>query len=192
MPNDELNPDSSVPANAEGESNGSSAGESVALKDLLSEAVGRNYSSDEEALAAVKETFSYVGKKKEDIAKELSSVQKPTVDPSQYVSKREFEDALFLSKNSEYESPEIKSLLNGLRGEGQSLNDVANSDTFKSIYSKIKATDEIANEKSILHSNPRIGKASSALDEAKEAASKGDFSTAGDKAVKAVIESLEL
>lgn len=167
----------------------SSEAETVSLKDLLGKELGKEFDSDESALKAVKDTFSYVGKKKEAIAEEVKSSL--GVDTSNLESRlKSIEEENFFSSNPGYNTPEIRSLIKEMAGN-RPLSDVVNSETFKTVFEKVKAHDEIASSKSVLQSNPRLGKSFSALDEAKEAASKGDTSTASKMAVKAVLESLE-
>jgi hypothetical protein len=184
MPEDEIITEETLPEESDGGSAVSDDGEKVSLKDILGKELGKTFASDEAAIKAVKDTFSYVGKKIEPKAQEI--------DTSQFVSKRDFEDALFLSQNKEYDSPEIKTLLNGLRGDGQTLSEVVKSAPFKSVYDKVKAYDESVNSKSVLHSNPRLSKATTTIGEAQEAYNKGDLRGAADKAVSSVIEAFEL
>lgn len=120
------------------------------IKDILNKELKKDFKSDEAALKSVKDTFSYIGKKKEDIEKE--------VEPSNnedYVSKSDFEEALFFSKHPEYES--YKTIIGALKvSTNKSFNEVLEDDNFKAIYDKAIAHDNTEKSKSVLQTNSRL------------------------------------
>lgn len=161
--------------------------EGTSIKDILSKTLGKDFPSDDAALKAVKDTFSYVGKKKEEVAKEVI----PQIDLSNYVSKAEFEEATFYAKNPNLE--QLKTVLSAMsKSSGKSLSEVAASEDFKSLYSKVDAYDKNESSKSILQTNPRLGNVKDTIEQAKEALKSGNKYIAGDLAAKSVIDAFEL
>ena len=156
------------------------------IKDILGEELGKDFKTDEAALKAVKDTFSYVGKKKEDIKDEVKQ-EAPTDD---FVSRKEFEEATFYAKHPEYEP--YKGIIGALKNATENtLDEVVKADDFKAVYEKATAHDESEKSKSVLQTNPRLGKVTDKMTQAKEAAAKGDTTAAKDLAVAAVIEAYE-
>jgi len=90
------------------------------------------------------------------------------------------------------EHPELKShreLLGSLRAStGKSLNEVAEISYVKDVIEKARKHDEAERQKSVLHSNPRMGAVRDNMTQAKEAVAKGDFRVAQGAAMKAVLE----
>lgn len=191
MPDKEVITDAPLPGEKpDGGAAGSEEGEKANLDAIsladLNATLGKNFTSKEAALKSLKDTQSFVGKKVEP----APATQQ--FDASQFVSKAEFEENLFFANNKEYDTPEARTLLKGLRGEGQSLNEVANSDGFKSVYGKIKVADDLAKSKTVLEPNSRMGKATTKIGEAEELASKGNTAGAAKSAVGAVLEAYDL
>lgn len=187
---------------------GGAVGGVAGVRDVINSALGKRFESDEAALKAVKDTFSYVGKVgkvlpildklreqgvSEDVA--LSRLQQitesKTPDPSKFVSRDEFDEALFYSQNPDYKDQ--KTIIDALRKTtGKSLADVVQLEEFKTIYDKAKAHDATEKTKSVLMSNPRLGMVKDKLSQAREAASKGDEASARASAVGAVIDAYEI
>lgn len=159
--------------------------QSESIKDILSKTLGKDFQSDEAALKAVKDTFSYVGKKKEDIAREVQ----PQIDTKNYVSRSEFEEATYYAKHPEYEP--YKKVISALRSEGKSFEDVVKSDDFKHLYDKATAYDKVEQSKSVLKTNPRLGKITDNMSKAKDYVAKGEFKSAKSSAVAAVLDAYE-
>lgn len=144
--------------------------------------LGKQFDSKEAALKAIKDTFSYVGKKKEDIAKEFEA------QPSdKFVSREEFLKATFYAENPEFKP--YQAIISKL---GSDPREVIKDETFKQIYEKAKGFEQIETSKSVLHSNPRLSKVTDNLQEAREAAKNGDYNTAQNKAVEGVIDAFGL
>lgn len=161
--------------------------ESESIKDILSKELGKEFPTDEAALKSVKDTFSYVGKKKEDIKEEVKKEEPQTDD---FVSRKEFEESTFYAKHPEYEP--YKGIIGALKNATEnSLDEVVKADDFKAVYEKAAAHDESEKSKSVLQTNPRLGKVTDKMTQAKEASAKGDTTAAKDLAVAGVIEAYE-
>lgn len=152
----------------------------LTLEELNSK-LGKEFQTKESALKAISDTFSYVGKKKEDIAKELKD------NGGDFVSRDEFLQEQFYSKNPEY-AP-YKNIIQKIdKDPTKAIQD----ETFKSIFEKASNFEKIETSKSVLHSNPRLMKVSDDFQEAREASQKGDQSTAEKKVVSGLIDALDL
>lgn len=159
------------------------------IKDILGEELGKDFKTDEAALKAVKDTFSYVGKKKEDIKDEVNK-ETPQVNSDDFVSRKEFNESTFYAKHPEYEP--YKNIIGALKSAtDNTLEEVVKADDFKAVYEKAAAHDESEKSKSVLQTNPRLGKVTDKMTQAKEASAKGDTTTAKDLGVAAVIEAYE-
>ena len=190
---------------------------SLAVKDVLSETLGRKFDSDEVALKSVKETFDYVGKagkyakavqavaKSRGVSEDeavkiimdssqpevIQPQQAPAVDTNKFVSREEFEEKTFYAENKDY-TP-FKEIISALRTQtGKPLSEVVELDSFKSVYTKSQAADEMERTKSVLTTNPRLGQATDKLSQAKDAISAGQSTVGGNLAADAVIEAFNL
>ena len=210
---DELNP-GSLPEGTDGQTvpaGGDPNQSSESIKDVLSKTLGRQFASDEAALKAVKDTFSYVGMKPQDAVKKMATdplfandiknlfsdgsapENKPSVPTGngEFVSKAQYEEDMFFSKKPEYD--EYRDLLRGLASaNGQSLAEAANSDSFKKVFEKAQAYDTVQKSKSVLETNPRLGHVTDKLSKAQELAAAGNHSAASDNAVAAVLDAYGL
>jgi hypothetical protein len=161
----------------------------------LNSYLGKNFKTKESALKSFKDTFSYVGKRKEEIAGEVvkgSNIE----DVNRQL--QELRDENWFAKNNQFEL--YKETILAMRKDGQSLNEVVESLAFKGIYERAKSYDEAESQKSVLHSNPKLGlikskteKASQYLAEYNKAKLSGD-SLAAEKnlqqATKAAVDSV--
>lgn len=199
-------------AAAGGEGAGESQGKDVSLKDQLGTALGKEFPDDATALKAVKDTFSHVGDIKnlnelKEVMGQLQTVfgtdQKGVlskideiaktggtgkIDPNKFVSKEKFDRSNFYLNNPDYKPYRKMIEVHQKANPDMTREEIVESDDFKEDFEKIKAHDEAKNSKSILKSNPRLGKASDKMSEAREAQGKGDQETAEEKAVDAVVE----
>lgn len=183
----------------------------VSIKDVLSTTLGRTYESDEAALKAVKDLNSYVGRKVEDAVRHAandplfaddlrkmlgtqpaSANKEPNdVDTSKFISKDQYEQDMFFSKNPGYEP--YRDLLKGLSvANNVSLVEAAKLDTFKTVYEKATAYDQVQKSKSVLETNPRLGHVTDKLSKARENLAAGNDIAAKDDAVAAVLEAYKL
>jgi hypothetical protein len=202
--------ETNVPA-ADGSRNDS---EISTLKDVLSAHLGREFPTDEAALKAVKDTFSYVGeygqvrpqvqalrerakaegKPLTTLMEELTKPSAPAETPTNqgnFLSREEYETDKFFSDNPEYR--ENRTLVEAFAlKENKPLREVVTSDSFKSVFEKVRAADQNEKSKSVLMSNQRIGEVTDKFSQASEALKNGDASKAGDMAANAVIDSFDL
>jgi hypothetical protein len=187
-----------------GDGGDNAAQSGVSVKDILGATLGKTFQSDEAALKAVKDTFSYVGMKKEDILKSAgldtqqmgasttsTNKEANAVDTSQFISKEQYEQDMFFSKNPELEAH--KDLLRGLAvANGVSIKDAAELPSFKNVFEKASAYDKAQKSRSVLETNPRLGQVTDHMSKAKELSAAGNRDAAAEAATKAVLESLGL
>ncbi len=152
--------------------------------DELNSFLGKNYKDKDSALKSLKDTFSYVGKKSEDLT--------PKIDPNQFISREQYERDMFYSQNPELAKPEIKKLIDAMaKADGVSPKDVVESDTFKAVFSKVKGYDESQSLKTVLESNPRLASTRDSFSQAQEAMKTGNKAVAEELITKAVLASMK-
>lgn len=162
-------------AEASGNFNGMSLQE---INDYL----GKNYPSKEAALKSIKDTFSYVGKKKESVVKEA-------LDEDRFISREQYEKDMFFSKNPDYSNDSVKKVLESIsKAEGISIVEASQTEAFKEVFGAVKGFSESQNLKTVLETNPRIASTKSNLSKAKDAIRNGDPESARTLATKAVLE----
>lgn len=180
---DELNGNVASP---EGKENVSKESE-LTLQELNS-LTGRKFESKEDALKSLKETFNFVGKRKEDIEKEILENQKKANDTSDLAKQlNELKHNLFYSQNPQYEP--YRAVIGKL---GDNPAEVINTAEFKDLFEKAKGFDASQKSKSVLESNPRIAVAKGHIDKAREAVMNGRQVEAESYAARAVIEAFGL
>lgn len=191
----------SVPGDAQLTS--AEGGENVGSTDTLSLAelnsiLGRNFTDKPSALKALKDTQDFVGKRKEDIAKELQTASATTGTsqstaasaPENVASKQELNEVkarLFFSENPQYKGYE--SLISRMGGDPA---EVVQSKEFQDVFEKVKVADEVAQKKSIVSSSPRLAATKTHTDEAVRIANAtGSAQTTADYLATAIREELE-
>jgi len=188
---DNTNPEGEGVTPAEGVKADENSQPAKSVKDVLNEALGKEFKTDEEALKSVKDTQDYVGTRKEDQAKKVEEAVAQTNPDSDLAKQVEsLKDDNWFAKNNQFEG--YKDTMLAIRKPGQSLNEVAESDAFKGIYEKAKGFDENENTKSVLHSNPKLGTVKNKISEANEALARGDHKAANKSAVESVIDTYDL
>lgn len=156
--------------------------ENISLQELKG-ILGKDFKDKATALKSVKDTFRFVGQK----------TIVPKVDESKFISKEQYEQDMFYSKNPHFDKPEIRTVINSMATtQGKSPRDVVESDTFKAIFDKVKGYDESQNLKTVLATNPRLVASGDKLNQATEAMNQGRKSIAEDLATKAVMEAYAL
>lgn len=154
--------------------------------DELNKYLGKNYPNKESALKSLKDTFSYVGKKKESVVKEA-------FDENKFISREQYEEDMFFSRNPEYTTPEMKEIIKSMaKADGIRPSDVVEKDSFKKVFGAVKGYSESQNLKSVLETNPRIAQTKSLMKEAQEARMAGNKPLAEQLAVKAVMDAYEM
>lgn len=151
----------------------------------LNSYLGKNFKDKDTALKALKDTFSYVGRKVEDIT--------PKIDPNQFISREQYEQDMFYSRNAEYATPEVREIIDAMaKAKGLSPKDVVSSDTFKAVFSKVKGYDESQGLRSVLETNPRLASTRDSFTRAAEILQQGGNKDAAEALVaKAVLDSLK-
>lgn len=186
----------------------------------LNEVLGKDFKDIDTALKSVKDTYGYVGRQDEirrgvkqvaeqtgkdegavlEALKTLMSEQpqeaaQPVTAPQgDFVSKDQYSEDMFFSKNAEYE--DIKSIIKPIKNssdefKAMSWSDFVNTDQVKGIHETYSGFKELQGSKSVLESNPRLGAVSDKMTKAREAQANGDTYGARKSAVGAVLESLD-
>jgi len=150
-------------ADAEGTVSDESTNEGLTLAELNS-MLGKNFKDKTTALKSVKDTYSYVGKRKEDIIKEVGGNNNEIASELKLIK-----DNMFFDKNPDYS--QYKGLIAKM---GDNPVDVVNSEEFKAIFEKAKGFDENQKLKSVLVSNPRLAQTKDTLTKARESGNTED------------------
>jgi hypothetical protein len=148
----------------------------------LNKELGTNYASKEEAVKGLKNLKSFVGSKEE-------KVEKKVLDEGRFIPKEDYERDMFYLKHADLEP--YKELIDARsKVLGVSPSEVVEKDDYmKSTLEKLRGYDDTEKAKSVLMSNPRLGQVTDDLQLAREAVQKGDFVSAENSAVKAVLGS---
>ena len=147
---------------------GSVAGDGMTLSEINA-TLGKNFPTKEAALKSFKDTFSYVGKKKEDIEREVTSrlqVNNETNKLAQEIE--EMRKERFYDKN-----PQYSSLRSVIEKAGGNPAEVVNQDWFKEISTKVSGYEETQKLKTVLESNPRLTSSRDSLTKARELSQSG-------------------
>lgn len=127
----------------------------------LNQYLGKDFKDKATAFKAVKDTFSYVGKKTE-------TPQQTASDPDLKAKVQSLEEEIFYANHPEYrEQREL------IKQFGKAPAEVVAMDAFKNVFEKVKVADEVSKRQSVVTSNSRIGQTSSSLDAAVKAANAG-------------------
>lgn len=148
-------------------SDGSAAVDTSLSLAALNSLLGKNFTDVPAAQKALKDTFAYVGKRKEDIEAEIrasgtaaaqaaSSTNADAMKEIQAVKER-----LFYSENPQYKGYE--SLIAKM---GTNPAEVTASPEFTSIFEKVQKADEVNSRQTIAPSNARLAQTKSTTDEA--------------------------
>lgn len=133
---------------------------------------GKNFPSKEAFLKSYKDTISYVGKKREDVEREVLS----KIDNSSKIDQlaKELEQERierFYDRNPQYADTTIRKFI---ESTGKKPSEVVDTPEFKSIFEKISGYDESQKLKTVLESNPRLASSRDSITRARELASKQD------------------
>lgn len=132
----------------------------------LNALTGKSFPTKDAALKSIKDTFSYVGKKKEDVRAEVLA-EISTTNSNEALSGQiaELRKEAFFDKNPQYADPEVRSLINKL---GANPAEVVNTPEFKAIFTKVAGYNDGVKLKTVLESNPRIATSRDNLSKAAE------------------------
>lgn len=126
----------------------------------LNATLGSTFKDTDTALRALKDTQSFVGKRKEDIANEVRS----SIAPSNVASKDDIQalkSDLFYSQNPQYKP--YQNMLNKLDADPSQA---ANMPEFKDVFERAQKADAIDNSRSVVSSNSRLSEQKSVMDQA--------------------------
>ena len=142
-------------------------GDALTLAEL-NQALGKNFPNKEAAIKAYKDTFSYVGKKQEDIEREvLAKVNGPSTDALA-------KELAQIKKDMFYkDNPQFAPYRATIDKIGGNPSDVVNDPSLKEIFEKAQGFDQSQNLRTVLESNPRIASSKSSLDKAREMQAQG-------------------
>lgn len=151
----------------------------------INNALGKQFKDKDSALKAFKDTFSYVGKKKEDIEKEV--LAKVSNDNKTDALAKELEAMRverFFDKN-----PDLAPYRGAYEKVGGSPSEFFSSEAIKPIIEKAKGYDESQKLRTVLESNPRIASSKDSLSKARELQrTEGHSEKVEDLAVRAVMD----
>lgn len=132
----------------------------------LNEKLGKNFQDKETALKALKDTFSYVGKKKEDVVREVKSELNNEAKTDQLAKElQELRRERFFDKNPQYADASVRKLIESLGGEPHS---VVERPEFKDVFEKVARYEESAKNSNVLESNSRLAQSKDTIQKAKE------------------------
>lgn len=189
--NPDNNPSPTVPGGTHVEPSvgGENVDATLSLADI-NKTLGRDYKDVPSALAALKETYSFVGKAPK--APEVQPTSTATNDAPPAASKADVDALkveLFFSKHPEYEAH--RSLIAKMGGEPS---EVVGSTEFKEVFEKVKVADEVSRQRSVVSSNSRLSQTKTATDEAVRVAnaSGGSVDEVANTLAQAVKEAYEM
>lgn len=133
----------------------------------LNATLGKTFPDKETALRSIVDTNSYVGRKKEDIEREVLSRVHNTEETAKLTKQVEdMRKDMFYRDNPNYAKPEVRAMIEKFGGNPI---EVVAQPEFKTIFDKITGYDEVQNRKTVLESNPRIVQSRDVLTKATEA-----------------------
>jgi hypothetical protein len=123
------------------------------IASILSRELGKDFRDDETALKAVKDTFAFVGKNKEQAKVEVQKeLQIDEVVRSVAEQNRQMSTELFYLKNPQYDKPEIR---NFIETTGKAPKDVVATESFKDIFTKLEGFEKAQKSANVLKSNSK-------------------------------------
>jgi hypothetical protein len=179
----------SLPESLGGESDGGGSVSDVSIAAAISKATGKSFTSDEQALKSVADTFKYVGAKI-DAAKPVEKIVEAPVDTSKFVSREQYETDTFFANNPDLK--QFQPVLSALKSQNpdKSFDDLIGMDSVKPIIEKASAYDKQEKTRSVLQSNPRLGAVS---DKITQARAEGVSHAEGSRLVtEAVLDAFEI
>lgn len=132
----------------------------------LNQYLGKDFKNKEAALKSFKDTFSYVGKKKEDIEREVKTKFETDQKTDQLAKElAELRRERFFDKNPQYADPAVRKIIESLGGEPH---DVVERPEFKDVFTRVAKYEEVQKMNTVLESNPRLAQTKDALQKAAE------------------------
>jgi hypothetical protein len=144
----------------------------------LNATLGSTFKDADTALKSLKDTQSFVGKRREDIATELKATMAPPTDTASKADVQQLRNELFYSQN-----PQLKPYQNVLSQMGADPSEVAARPEVKEILEKAKAADEVTQAKSVVNTNSRLSQPSAPVMEQMVAVANARGTTMEDVAI---------
>lgn len=145
--------------------------------------LGKNFSDVETAKKAIKDTFSYVGKKADDVKQDLTK--------EGFMTREDFEKEIFFRDNPEH--AKNKDVLEAIaKTKGVSLKEASSNEAYKTLYEGASNYEKSQSLKSVLEPNPRLASAISRGNNVAELSKQGRRDEASQEAARAVIEAYGL
>ena len=166
----------------DGAKNAADSSETLTLSEINT-LIGRDYKDKDTAFKALKNTYNMVSKVGE-LEKENKNLMEKLTEPTSAADEiKQIKEQLFYSEN-----PEYKPYKDIIKDMGVNPADAVAKESFKAIFTNLSEFEKTKNAKSVLETNPRIGQAVSKLDQAKDLSTKGQYSSANESAVSAVMD----
>lgn len=157
--------------------------EAITLDEITAQ-LGKKFESKEAALKAFKDTFSYVGKKQDDAAREA---ERKLEGSGEYVRRSEIETEFFYRDNPE--AAAHRTLVDAVaKANGISAREAATLPDVKKVISAASAYEAQEAAKTVMASTGRLGTTGDKLAEARKAMASGNKAAAGEAATAAVRE----
>jgi hypothetical protein len=167
----------SGPAQLTGPDGTAAVADTLTLAEIES-TLGKPFKDKATALKAIKDTFSFVGKKAE-------ATQQTAADPDLKSEIQTLKEEVFYANNPQYrEQREL------IKQFGKDPAEVVATDTFKALFEKVKVADDVAKTKSVITSNARIGQSAPSLQNAVQAANAGNKDAMLNSLTEAILEDL--
>lgn len=189
--NEAANPQTPSPGEPSASSPGGESNDALKLEEINA-LVGRNYTNLDDAKAALAETYKTVGAlgtlkplmtdltkrfgTDEDgviklMEENLKTPPQQAPDLSGIVTKEQYEEDMFFSKNSEYEP--LRATAKAIKNSADELKAMpwaqfVEQDAFKTVFEPYKEVNELKSSRSVLESNSRLGQVTDKVKEAKE------------------------
>ena len=149
---DNLSPEALADASLKSAADGGGTVVQPALTlEQLNATLGSTFKDSDSALKALKDTQSYVGKRKEDIANEVKATIAPQPDVASKADVQSLRNELFYSQN-----PQLKPYQGVISSMGADPAEVAARPEVKELIEKAAKADEVAQAKSVVSSNSRL------------------------------------
>lgn len=113
--------------------------------------LGSTFKDSDSALKALKDTQSYVGKRKEDIVNEVKATIAPPADVASKADVQALHNELFYSQNPQYKPYE--SMISKLGADPAA---VVQLPEVKDVLDKAQKADQVAGTQSVIQSNQRL------------------------------------
>lgn len=150
----------------------------------MNQHLGKDFKDKDTALKALKDTFSYVGKKKEDILKEFQSLNNTDALAKEI---KQIKENSFYKDNPNF-AP-YRELIGKL---GENPEEAVQLPSFKAVFEKAQGYDESTQLKTVLQSSPRLQSSRDNLSKARDAMKAGNREQSEALATRAALEAFDM